>query len=94
MEFQNVILILGDSFGRKRNYFSNLIKHLDDSSLDTVDDSSARNLLYVSVTRARNNLAILYTDEPNDEQKKQLSAAFGEIRKAKSLQAIAMPFGY
>lgn len=81
MEFNNVILIFGSKFGRDQNYFSSLLTHLNNSSMDTSVDCSARNLLYVSVTRARNKLAILYTDELNDEQKEQLSTAFGVINK-------------
>lgn len=81
LEFDNVILIFGSKFGRNQHYFSNLITHLNNSPIDTGDECAARNLLYVSVTRARNNLAVLYTDELTDEQKEQLSIAFGSVNK-------------
>ena len=40
---------------------------------------AARNLFYVAVTRAKNNLAILYTDFLDDAQKEQIKNVFGEI---------------
>jgi len=80
-EFDNVLIIMEKDFGRTNpNFFGNLIKKLSISS--TVDDDklkAARNLLYVATTRAKNNLAILYTDFLDDDQKEQIKNIFGEI---------------
>ena len=43
----------------------------------------ARNLLYVAVTRAKYNLAILYTGILDEYQKHQLTNIFGEIDELK-----------
>ena len=80
-EFDNVLIIMEKDFGRSNlNFFGNLLKKL--STPSTADDDklkSARNLFYVAATRAKNNLAILYTDFLDDVQKEQIKNAFGEI---------------
>jgi len=70
-----------NDFGRNnKDFFSNLITNLSNSSEnDTPKIKEARNLFYVAVTRAKYNLAILYTGVLNDEQKHQISDIFGEI---------------
>lgn len=80
-EFDNVLIIMEKDFGRTNlNFFGNLLKKL--STPSTADDDklkSARNIFYVAATRAKNNLAILYTDFLDDAQKEQIKNAFGEI---------------
>ena len=82
LEFDNVIIIVGNNFGRQKNffnlYFSNYNNEdcLDESQRITYD--KAKNLLYVSTTRAKKNLRILYMDEVNDF-KDNLIELFGDI---------------
>lgn len=80
-EFDNELIIMENDFGRNnKDFFSNLITNLSNSSEnDTPKIKEARNLFYVAVTRAKYNLAILYTGVLNDEQKHQISDIFGEI---------------
>lgn len=85
-EFKNVLIIMGKDFGKMNNFFGNLIRHLSSpSNEDSKELKSARNLFYVAVTRAENNLAILYTDSLDEIQKEQIKNIFGEIKEAKSI---------
>ena len=82
LEFENVLIIMGNSFGRKKNYFnvffSNYSSDLNELNQQTY--ISARNLLYVSITRAIKNLRILYTD-PIDDFEDNLKLIFNDIKK-------------
>lgn len=73
---------MGNSFGRKKNYFnvffSNYSSDLNELNQQTY--ISARNLLYVSITRAIKNLRILYTD-PIDDFEDNLKLIFNDIKK-------------
>ncbi len=67
IEFDNVVIIMENSFGRDRSkfldYFSNVI---DPSGLDKEAKckfENTKNLLYVSCSRAINNLSVLYLDD-------------------------------
>ena len=84
-EFNNVLLILDNDFGRNnKSFFGNLIRNLSNlSENDTAKMKEARNLLYVAVTRAKYNLAILYTGILDEDQKHQLTNIFGEIDELK-----------
>ena len=86
-EFDNELIIMENAFGRSnKNFFGDLIRNLSKSSEeDTSKVKEARNLFYVAVTRAKCNLAILYTDILDEDQKHQLSDIFGEIDELKFL---------
>lgn len=66
LEFDNVIIIMGNAFGRDRNYFNfyfSRCQHQDDLTDEEKEKmTKVKNLLYVSVTRAIKNLRILYVD--------------------------------
>ena len=82
LEFDNVVIIMGNSFGILKNFFNVFFKNynnennLDNSKKKTY--TQARNLLYVSVTRTIKNLRILYTD-PIEGFKDNLKLIFNEI---------------
>ena len=67
LEFNNVIIIMGNAFGRDKNYFNFYFSNCQNS--DKLNDTEKekmmqiRNLLYVSVTRTIQNLRILYVDD-------------------------------
>ena len=84
-EFDNELIIMENDFGRSnKNFFGDLIRNLSKSSEeDTPKVKEARNLLYVAVTRAKYNLAILYTGILDEDQKHQLTNIFGEIDELK-----------
>lgn len=69
-EFDNVIIIMGNSFGRTKNYFNFYFKNLIDPNALGDDDKQKyekiQNLLYVSCSRAIKNLRILYLDDTTD----------------------------
>ena len=82
-EFDNVILFMAASFGRRRNYFSDLLKVLssgDEENEAGTDLESARNLFYMVVTRATKNLSIVYLDEIKDQN--PIKEVFGDIKKS------------
>lgn len=62
LEFQNVVIVMDPSFGKDRNLFSYFFSeyNLQSCELDSQKFQEARNLLYVAVTRAMENLAIFY----------------------------------
>lgn len=78
-EFKNVIVFLNENFGKKKNYFKNLLINLDNDDRDT-DLISARNLLYVSLTRAINNLIVVYTSDIDEAIKNKIEKVFGKIK--------------
>lgn len=83
-EFENVVIIMGNSFGKQKNYFNvffsnyNNENNLNESNPKTY--ISAKNLLYVSITRAIKNLRILYTDSIEGFED-NLKLIFGDIKK-------------
>lgn len=69
LEFENVVIIMGNGFGKQKNYFNVFFSNYNNDNLNESNQQtylSARNLLYVSITRAIKNLRILYTDSVND----------------------------
>lgn len=82
-EFNNVIIIMNKDFGTTRDYFGNLLKKISAPSEQDEDNiKKARNLFYVAITRAKLNLAILYTDNLDEKQETEIKAIFGEIDKS------------
>lgn len=82
LEFDNVVIIMGNSFGKTRDYFSHYFRFYgqqnDFDANDLEKFERARNLLYVSVTRAIKNLRILFIDEIG-ENEAQIKQIFGDI---------------
>lgn len=82
LEFDNVIIIMGNAFGRERNYFDFYFSHCrcQDALNDKEKEKMTRvkNLLYVSVTRAIKNLRVLYVDETTNFNQ-GIETIFGEI---------------
>lgn len=82
-EFENVVIIMKNSFGgNNKDFFSNFFKNynLELKKQDLKKHSEARNLLYVSVTRAIKNLKIFYTDDIS-EFSENIKEIFGDIKK-------------
>lgn len=65
-EFENVIIIMENSFGRSRNYFNFFFENLNNNDMLRDEDrrkfQKIQNLLYVSCSRAIKNLRVLYID--------------------------------
>lgn len=84
LEFENVLIIMGNSFGRKTDFFNVFFSNYNnENNLDDITKKtfiSAKNLLYVSITRAIKNLRILYTDPVNDFED-NLKLIFNNIEK-------------
>lgn len=81
-EFDNVIIFMNSRFGRKAQYFHDLLNVLSlKNEKDEIgtDIESARNLLYVAVTRAVKNLCIVYFDDLTDMDK-TVKEVFNEIK--------------
>jgi DNA helicase-2/ATP-dependent DNA helicase PcrA len=57
LEFDNVIVIMENGFGRNANKFSNFFTN------PNAGDENTKNLLYVACSRARKNLRIFYLDD-------------------------------
>lgn len=80
LEFDNVIIIMGNAFGRIADYFSyyfkNCIYPQDTMSNDKFEQ--IKNLLYVSCSRAIKNLRILYIDDVTEFQA-GIQGIFGKI---------------
>lgn len=84
LEFENVLIIMGNSFGIKKDFFNVFFSNYNnENNLDDITKKtfiSAKNLLYVSITRAIKNLRILYTDPVNDFED-NLKLIFNDIKK-------------
>lgn len=74
LEFENVLIVAEDGFGRSTEGKNFIKKFLEDFDLLDVespmeDYEKARNLLYVAVTRAIKNLKVIYVGESEKVQK-------------------------
>lgn len=88
LEFKNVIIIMENSFGRGANrdffnYFFNNCEQTDWDKVDIEKYNRVKNLLYVSVTRAIQNLRILYIDDVSGFEH-GIKKIFGEVYSFKS----------
>lgn len=67
LEYRNVVIIMEKGFGINKGYFENFFLNYDNScnlkEKEKSDFEMARNLLYVAVTRAIQNLRVFYTDD-------------------------------
>ncbi|WP_424474910.1 UvrD-helicase domain-containing protein [Oceanobacillus kimchii] len=86
-EFDNVIIIMGNTFGRDRNYFNyffqNSMKSTELEGEDKKKFETIKNLLYVSCSRAIKNLRILYIDDITNFES-EVSEIFGEVNEYSS----------
>lgn len=82
LEFDNVIIIMGNAFGRDRNYFNFYFSRCQHQEALTDEEkekmTKVKNLLYVSVTRAIKNLRILYVDSAL-EFEGGINSLFGDV---------------
>ncbi|CAO5676333.1 MAG: ATP-dependent DNA helicase Rep [Holosporales bacterium] len=84
LEFENVVIVMENDFGLKnKEMFSSYFKNVLNQSLnqDPVlleKHEKTKNLLYVSCSRSKKNLRILYTDEVNDF-KTEIEYVFGQV---------------
>lgn len=82
LEFDNVIIIMGNGFGRVKDYFNIFFSQYPSKELVSEDAkmkyNEIRNLLYVSCSRAIHNLRILYTDDISGFED-GISSIFGDI---------------
>lgn len=85
LEYDNVIMIFGDSFGQSRTYFNNYFIGYNRELLEDEAEKyrKARNLLYVAATRARRNLRILYTGD-YQSKKEMFDNIFDDVREWKN----------
>ncbi|GAA5139340.1 UvrD-helicase domain-containing protein [Alloalcanivorax gelatiniphagus] len=68
LEYENVIVIMENDFGRNRDKFSSFFMHVGNDTVPEEDKGRAefmntKNLLYVSCSRAIRNLRVLYLDD-------------------------------
>ena len=64
LEFDNVAIILDPDFGRTgKNLFSDFLQSFPSNVENSSQYEEARNILYVAVTRAKKNLAVLYRSD-------------------------------
>lgn len=82
LEFDNVVIIMGNAFGRDRNYFNFYFSRCQNQDELTYEEkekmTKVKNLLYVSITRAIKNLRILYVDSTL-EFEGGISSLFGTV---------------
>ena len=75
LEFDNVVIVMGDSFGRiKKNFIKDFFIRYDDFDYDDENLIQARNL----ITRAIQNLRIFYIDDIRDIDK-NITEIFGSV---------------
>lgn len=81
-EFDNVIIIMENSFGKDQNYFNFFFQNFIESEQLTGKEKrkfeTIKNLLYVSCSRAIRNLRILYIDELTNIES-GIKEVFGQI---------------
>lgn len=83
LEFDNVIIIMGNAFGKNRDYFNFYFDNFNNqNTLEKKDKQKygkIQNLLYVSCSRAIKNLRVIYIDETT-EFEKGIKEIFGEVK--------------
>ena len=63
LEFKNVVVVITNEFNQSKNYYSSYFENfMDERSYNDEKFLKKRNLLYVAVTRAKENLRVLYVD--------------------------------
>lgn len=77
LEYKNVIIILTNEFDREKKYYHDFFEN---GNIDAKFNAK-RNLLYVAVTRAKENLKLLYVDPDFDDVKNNFEELFGRAVK-------------
>ncbi|EOT40432.1 UvrD-helicase domain-containing protein [Enterococcus columbae] len=79
LEFDNVIVVLNDHFARKSNYFKYFFENYRNSrNNDDKVFEEIRNLLYVSCSRARKNLTVIYETNSIENIRGNIEEIFGK----------------
>ncbi|MGG0844502.1 Gabija anti-phage system protein GajB [Peribacillus simplex] len=88
-EFDNVLIIMENAFGRNRDYFNFFFeKFMDSNALDGKDKQKfekIQNLLYVSCSRAIKNLRVLYIDDTTNFES-GIKEIFGHIYSVEGME--------
>lgn len=63
LEYDNVIVLMENAFGRNRNYFKDFFSELSVKEELSDDYEKQKNLLYVACSRAIRNLRVFYMDD-------------------------------
>jgi DNA helicase-2/ATP-dependent DNA helicase PcrA len=80
LEFDNVLILMGNAFGKNRMYFKNFFMAVQNAAEeDNEEFEQTKNLLYVASSRAIKNLRILYLDDVSDF-KAALSKIFVDVK--------------
>lgn len=66
LEFENVIILMENAFGRNRSYFKDYFIELNKDIELPSEFEHTKNLLYVACSRAIMNLRVLYLDDISD----------------------------
>lgn len=74
LEFDNVVVIMENGFGRNPNKFSNFFVN------PNAGDENTKNLLYVACSRAKKNLRVFYLDDVSSFRN-GIESIFGEIEE-------------
>lgn len=84
LEFENVIIIMENKFGRQKEFFNFFFKNFNnvDGRFNKDRYEKVKNLLYVSCSRAKKNLRIFYSDDIS-EFKNNIEKIFGEVHSFK-----------
>jgi DNA helicase-2/ATP-dependent DNA helicase PcrA len=80
LEFDNVLILMGNAFGRNKLYFKNFFMAVQNATEEVNEEfEQTKNLLYVACSRAIKNLRILYLDDISDF-KDALSQIFIDVK--------------
>lgn len=82
LEYDNVIIIMGSAFGKEKHFFEDYFMQYNTDICEKNEFIRARNLLYVALTRAKQNICVLYTDDITT-CRETLEEIFGEIQEWK-----------
>ncbi len=79
-EYKNVIILMQNNFGKDRNKFSSFFSKYNTelNNGELIKYTNTKNLLYVSCSRAIENLRILYLDDISDFRD-GIESIFGEV---------------
>lgn len=82
-EYENVIIIMKNDFRGNDKKFSSFFKNIDNPKDEDIEEfNNTKNLLYVSSSRAKKNLRILYLDDISDF-KEGIEKIFGQLKEYK-----------
>jgi len=82
LEYKNVIIILTNEFNREKKYYHEFFRKCN-SKEESKDSkfNAKRSLLYVAVTRTKEDLKLLYVDPDYDDVKNNFEGIFGTTQK-------------